>query len=136
MTYQSNFSRFHWLLSLLALALMITACAGRPGSQRKAVLPTQVPEAKLPTETNASPIPATFTPLAPPAAHDVEAGVEMETAVDVLSPSTATNSTVPLPTQELALTLSGETEQLFDELDGLLNQIDQQIGSDDLSDLP
>ena len=43
---------------------------------------------------------------------------------------------MPLPTQEPTLTFSGETEQLFDELDGLLNQIDQQIGSDDLSDLP
>ena len=136
MTPHSSSGRIYWFLGLLTLVLMITACAGRIGSRRNTLLPTQAPGAELPAETNPSLIPATFTPLVLPAAIDVEAGVEMETAVDLTSPPTTTNTAVPLPTQKPIPTFSGETERLFDELDGLLNQIDQQIGSDDLSDLP
>ncbi len=40
-----------------------------------------------------------------------------------------------LPTQEPAPALSAETENLFNDLDSLLNQIDE-LDNDNLSDLP
>lgn len=123
-------SRNYLLLALFMLVLATTACNGRITSRRNA-LPTQVPEAVVPTGTNPLQIPATFTPPAEPAVIEVEA----ETAVDQPSLATPTNTAVPLPTQESAPALSTETEQIFNELDGLLNQIDE-LDSDDLSDLP
>jgi hypothetical protein len=122
-------SRNYLLLALLLLVLSLMACNGRITS-RQNTLPTQVPEAVVPTETNPLQIPATFTPPAQPAVIEVEPG----TAVDPTPLSTiATDTAVPLPTQEPAL--SAETENLFNDLDNLLNQIDE-LDSDDLSDLP
>ena len=125
-------SRNYLLLALLPLVLSLMACNGRIASRRNA-LPTQAPEAIVPTETNPLQIPATFTPQPQPAVIEVETG----TAVDqtALSTPIAINTAVPLPTQESAPSLSAETERLFSELDGWLNQIDQ-LDNDDLSDLP
>jgi cell division septation protein DedD len=120
--------RIYLLLALFMLVLATTACNGRITSRQNA-LPTQAPEAVAPTGTTPLQIPATFTPAAEPAVIEVEA----DTAVDQPSLAAPTNTAVPLPTQEPAL--SAETEQLFNELDGLFNQIDE-LNSDELSDLP
>lgn len=128
----TRFYRIYLLLALFMLVLATTACNGRITSRRNA-LPTQVPEAVVPTRTTPLQIPATFTPPAEPAVIEVEA----ETAVDQPSLATPANTAVPLPAQEPAPApaLSAETEQIFNELDGLLNQIDE-LDNDDLSDLP
>ncbi len=127
----TRYSRNYLLLALL-LVLSLMACNGRIGSRRNA-LPTQAPETVVPTETNSLQIPATFTPPAQPVVNEVETG----TAVDQTSLPTpmAIDTDVPLPTQELAPALSAETENLFNDLDSLLNQIDE-LDNDNLSDLP
>ncbi len=124
----TRYSRIYLFLALL-LALSSVACNGRINPRRNA-LPTQAPEAIVPTETNPLPIPVTFTPQVQPA-------VEAETAVGQPPRSTIapTKTAVPLPTQEAAPSISAETESLFSDIDSLFNQIDD-LNNDDLSDMP
>ena len=132
MTQPSRASRIAWLLALLTLVLAITACNGRIGSRRNEAQPTLAPQAEPPAATEPALMPATFTPASEPAAIEIEIKSEMET--DATLPA-STNTAVPLPTQEPAPVVSAKTEQLLNELDGLLNQIDE-LDSDELSDLP
>ncbi|MCB8923873.1 MAG: hypothetical protein H6662_20025 [Ardenticatenaceae bacterium] len=120
----------YWLLALLVLLMMATACNGRLRSRRDTPLPTQIPEAELPANTNSPQLPATFTPEAQPAPIEIDAA----TAV-VQTPAPAAAETAVIPTTEPSPALSSDTEQLFTDLDNLLNQLDQ-LNSDDLSDLP
>jgi hypothetical protein len=134
MSNQSSSNRIAWfLILLLIIVLAATACNGRVSSRRSEPLPTLASQAEPPTATSPALIPATFTPPAQPTVNEVES--ETGTAVEQAPQAPATNTAVLAPTQEPAPALSAETEQLFTELDSLINQIDQ-IDNDDLSDLP